>query len=271
MGKAALSQGHILTPEKTAPDQISISPKMEKQRNHNNPPPRQPANGGANSEEEDEDEYEEEGIQIYMDRPAELSSGQSSCKDSGDSSGNRPLAASGDSEVSETVAAFEGLDQHAANAEGEEVSLIPEGGQTAVQGHVTVEVVEEEEEEEEEEVMFDSSGNVNLFSVTLAALDAREEEDKENTTGSLTDFLKLSDLEPLLATDSQADSDDQTAVALKLPTQEDFSETGYEGRRVDTLSGCLRTCDGEMQHEEEEEEEREEEGRCRSLMVVYHS
>lgn len=102
--------------------------------------------------------------------------------------------------------------------------------------------------------MCEGSGNINLFSVTLAALAVCEEEE-HNTRDSPTDLLQLSDLEPLLHTHSQTESDDQTAVALLLPTQEDIPE----GTLADTFSGCLNTCDGEMQHEETKEEEEDEE------------
>ncbi|XP_044073816.1 cytokine receptor family member b1 isoform X2 [Siniperca chuatsi] len=253
----SLSQGYTLTPERTIHDQISISSEMEKQRTHNNPTTPQPATRGANSDEEDEEE-EEEGTNIYMDRDAELSSG--SCWDSGGVSRNSTAGASGgltvEAEVPDTKFEVEvthgGLDRDEANAEGAEVSFMPEGGQSGVQRHVI--------DEEEKEEVCDSSGNVDLFSVTVAALAVCDEEEKEgqNTRDSLTE---LSNLEPLLPTDSkqtlshtdsQTESDDQM-----LPTQEDFTAmtgiTGYEGRRTDTLSG-LKTCDVETQEEEEEEE-----------------
>ncbi|XP_041807391.1 cytokine receptor family member b1 isoform X2 [Chelmon rostratus] len=236
----ALGQGLTLSPERTVPDRISVSPDMEKQRRHNNPAAPQPPTGGANSEEEeDEDEEDEEGINIYMNRAAELSSGESSCRNPGDMSGTP--AASGDSgRFTEEARGpeFEGADEDEAAAEGAEVSFSPERSQTGIQTHATGEVVEEEE-------VFDCSGNVNLFSVTLSALAACEEEEQNSR-----DFLKLSDQEPLLHRDSQTASDDQTA--------EDFTSTWYEGRRAVALSGCLRTCDGGTQHEEEEEEEEDE-------------
>ncbi|TMS06523.1 Interferon alpha/beta receptor 2 [Larimichthys crocea] len=90
---AALSQGYTLTPERTIPDQISISPEMEKPRRHNNPTMQ---HRGVNSEDEDEED-EEEGMNIYMERDAELSCSESSCQNSGNVTGNRTLAASGDS------------------------------------------------------------------------------------------------------------------------------------------------------------------------------
>lgn len=214
--------------------------------------------------EEDEEDDEEEGEEVYMDRGAELSSGDSSCQDCSEVSGNRTLAASGDSgcltaEAEALAAEFEvadgGLDKD--EAEAAEVSFIPEGGQTGVQGHVT--------DEEEDALVCDSSGNVDLFSVTLSALVVCEEEE-QNTRDSLTDFLKLSDTELLLPTnskrtlshtDSQTESGDGTTVAFMLPTQEDLTATVCEGRRADTLSGCRKSCDGETQHEETQEEEEE--------------
>ncbi|TKS67652.1 Interferon alpha/beta receptor 2 [Collichthys lucidus] len=252
---AALSQGYTLTPERTIPDHISISPEMEKQRRHNNPTMQ---HRGVNSEEEEEED-EEEGMNAYMERDAELSCSESSCQNSGDV--NRTLAASGDSgtvEVEEPE--FEVIDEELGQDEGKadvaEVSFISGGGQTRVQGHVTG--VGEEEEKKE---VFDSSGNVDLFSVKLASLpeeevkeEKEEEEEAQKRRDSFTDLLKLSDLEPLLLTVSQPESDDQTAAALTLPSQEDCA-----GRRADTLSVYLKTCDDETQHEKTQEEEEEEE------------
>lgn len=242
------------------PDKISI--ETETQRRHHTPAAPQPATRGTNSEEDDEEE-EEEGDNVYMVRDPDLSSGQSSCQNSVDvSGGNSKVAVSGNCGsltvevgVPEDEVTHEGLHQDEAKAEGAEVSLMPEGGQTGVQEYVTG------EEEEDKEDVCDSSGNINLFSVTVSALAASEEEE-QNTRDSLTDFLKL---EPVLPTDSnqtlrhthsQPESDDQTTVALMLPTQEDFTVAGYEGRRADT-------CDGQTQHEETQEEEEEFSGYMR--------
>ncbi|XP_076602980.1 cytokine receptor family member b1 [Chaetodon auriga] len=242
----ALGQSYTLTPERTIPDRISISPEMDAQRKHNNPTAPQPATNSEEEEEEDEEE-EEEGMHLYVDRAAELSSGKSSSENPGEVSGTS--AASGD--CGSFTEEAEGPDEDEANAEGAEVSFNPEMSQTGVQEHATGEVEEEEEEEE----VFDCSGNVNLFSVTLAALAACEEEEEEeeeqDTRDSLTDFLKLSDLEPLLHRDSQTKSDDHRT--------EDFTSTGYEGRRADASFGYLRTYDGETQQEETQEEEEVEE------------
>ncbi|XP_029314458.1 cytokine receptor family member b1 [Cottoperca gobio] len=239
----ALSQGCTLTPEWTIPDKISISAEWEKRRKYNNPTtPQQPATSGTDTDEEDG-----EGENIYMNRGAELSSGESSCQDSADALGNGKGAASEGSgsltmeaQVSDTKLEVPhgGLNGDESNAERAEVSFMPDG---PVPG------------EGEEEQVCQSSGNINLFSVTLASLavcEEGEEEEEQNTRDSLTDLLKLSDLEPLLHTDSQTELDVQTTVTLLL-TQEDFTE----GRCADTLSGYLKTCEGETWHEETQEEE----------------
>ncbi|XP_032385738.1 interleukin-20 receptor subunit alpha isoform X2 [Etheostoma spectabile] len=263
----AVHLGHTLTPEKTTPDNISISAGVEKQRNFNNPRTPQPATRDGNSDEEDEVEEEEEE-HVYMDRDVELSSGESPCKSSVDVSGNSKVAASGGSgsltgetEVQDTKLEVEVthgcLDQNEDKAEGAKVSLMPEVS-LLPEVHVTV------EEDEVKERVSESSGNINLFSVTLAALavceEGLEEEEEENTGDSLADFF--SDVEPLLPADSkwtlthrdsQTESDDQTTVALMLHAQ-DFTATGSEGRHAHSLS-----CDGEHEETQEEEEEEEEE------------
>ncbi|XP_078119140.1 cytokine receptor family member b1 isoform X2 [Sander vitreus] len=256
----ALNQGCILKPERTIPDNISMSAGVEKQRKLDNSRTPQPATRGSNSDGEDEEEEEEEE-HVYMDRDVELSSGESSCQNSVYVSGNSKMAASGGSgsltvetEVPDTEFEVEvthgRLDRDEDIAEGAEVSLMPEV-------HVTVEADEDKEE------VCESSGNINLFSVTLATLAVWDEgeEEEQNTRDSLADFL--SDLEPLLPADSkwtlshrdsQTESNDQTTVALMLRTQEDFTATGSEGRHAHIFS-----CDGEHEETQEEEEEEDEE------------
>ncbi|TNN52997.1 hypothetical protein EYF80_036796 [Liparis tanakae] len=244
--KGVLSQGFTLTPERTIPDEISIVAEMEKLKRHHNPPVPQTATSGTDSYDEEEEEEEEEGEKVYMDRDAELSSEESSSEDSVDVSGNSKVAVSG------VFGRRGGLEaQNEAKAEGTE-------------GPAPDKV----KEDKNEEVVGKSLGNINLFSVTLAALAVCEEEGGEqNRREALSDFVKRSDLEPLLpttskrtlnGTDSLAESDDRTAVALMSAAQEDFTEGGYEARHIATLSGCLSSSDGEMQEEEEEEEEEEE-------------
>ncbi|XP_040004002.1 cytokine receptor family member b1 isoform X2 [Xiphias gladius] len=234
----ALSQGYTLRPEGTIPDPVSISSEMKKQRKHNNPTVQHPANG-----DEDDDEEEEEGINVYMDRHPQHSSGESLCWGFGNESENSEPAASGDcgsltEGLSAEVKVLDAEFEDEAKAEGATVSFMPEEGQTGLQGHVRGEEEEEEEMKEKDEV-FDSSGNVNLFSVTLAALSADEEErEDQNTRDSLSEFLKLSDLEPLL---------------LTVPRV-----TWCEGKRAVT-SSSIKTCDGKTQHEEAQEEEEKEE------------
>ncbi|KAK1902576.1 Interferon alpha/beta receptor 2 [Dissostichus eleginoides] len=239
------SQGYTLTPERTIPDNISVSAGRQRPKKPYNGITPQPATRGADSSDEDEDE---EG-KMYMNRG--FSSGENSCQDSVDVSGNSKVSASGGSgsltggtQVPDTVLEIEaphggGLDEDEPKAEGAEVSFLSDG---TITGEV------------EEEQVCESSGNINLFSVTLAALAVCEEEE-HNTRDSPTDLLQLSDLEPLLHTHSQTESDDQTAMASLLPTQEDITEVTL----ADTFSGCLNTCDGEMQHEETKEEEEDEE------------
>ncbi|XP_026151283.1 cytokine receptor family member b1 isoform X2 [Mastacembelus armatus] len=259
----ALSQGYTLTPENTILDLISINSEMQKQSKHNKTTPPCQANRVTNSEEEDEDEEEVEGLKVYMDRDPGLSSGDSSCQCTGNKLGNGKPSVSGDCaslkerlsaevEVPDTEFEFgvvDGeLDQDEAKTEGGTVSFILDEGQTGVQEQVTV-------KEEENEDVCDSSGNVNLFSVTLAALAACEE-GEQNTR----DFLKHYDQEPELSTvskstlshtDSQTESDDQTTMALMQTTHEKFAETGYEVRDADTLSGSIKACEEEEEEEEE--------------------
>lgn len=184
---------------------------------------------------------------LYMDRNAELSSGESSCS-STNVLGNCKVATSGNSgsltetllaQVEAPVAKFEagvaqgGLHQDDVKAERATVSFIPEEDQTGVHGHVTGE--QEDEEMNKKVEACDSPGNVNLFSVTIAALAVGEKEE-ENTRDSLKPSDSDSDLLPkasnltLSNTDSQMiESDDQITVALIH-----LNETGYEGRSAHT-------------------------------------
>lgn len=77
--------------------------------------------------------------------------------------------------------------------------------------------------------MRDISGNVNLFSVTLASMAARDG-DEEDVTG----FLKESSLEGLPATDSQTESDHLTPQVF--PTHTDRTASRCEGNSTDTLT-----------------------------------
>ncbi|XP_077947425.1 interferon alpha/beta receptor 2 isoform X2 [Gasterosteus aculeatus] len=191
----SLSQGCTLTPERTYPDKVYVGAEMEKQRNNNNPSGPHAASRGTNSDEEEEEDEEEEGGNVYMDRDAELSSGEGSCRDSADVWRNSRGAVSGGSgsfKVQDTEFEVEvrhwDLDQSQGKAGGTDVSFLPDGP-------VTVKLKEDEDEEEEEED--DHLGDINLFSVTLAALAACEEGEEEQTP---RDHLSdpLLDPEPVL-------------------------------------------------------------------------
>lgn len=185
----APNRGYTLTPERTIPDLVSIISEMETQRKHNNPTVPRPATGGANSEEDDEEE-EEEGVNIYLNKASDFFSGEISCKDSGNMSGGRTLAVEAEPTSQIVQVTCEDGANNGPNMNGSREA------QTAVQGHVG--------EEEEEE----SSENVDLFSVTLAALAVCEEEE-QHAEDCQTSSSGLSSQEPLLPTESE--SCDQTA------------------------------------------------------------
>ncbi|XP_053296683.1 cytokine receptor family member b1 isoform X2 [Pleuronectes platessa] len=270
----ALVQGYTLTPEETIPDPVSINSQMEKQRQHNEPTGQFHAMGNEDEDEDEEDE-EEEQINIYMDRAARCSTGESLCLGSGNMLMQREPASAADcgslterlsAEVELSDAELDdgvtlvGLDEDLVKAAGTKVSIGPEESHMRLQGHVTGGEVEEKEDEMKKENVFDSSGDVNLFSVTLAALIVGEEEEEEhNKNEPFSNFLKLPDPEPLQSlsnTDSQTQSDDQTTVGLMKETHVDFTVTGYEGMRRNT-SGCINT-----QHEEKQEGEEDDEKNC---------
>ncbi|XP_060944081.1 cytokine receptor family member b1 [Limanda limanda] len=272
----ALVQGYTMTPEETIPDPVSINPQMEKQRQHKEPTVQFHAMG---NEDEDEDE-EEEQINVYMDRAARCSTGESLCLGSGNMLMHREPASAADcgslterlsAEVELSDAELDdgvtlvGLDEDLVKAAGTKVSIVPEEGHIRLQGHVTGGQGEEKEDEMKKEKVFDSSGDVNLFSVTLAAMTVGEEEEEEhNANEPFSNFLKLPDPDPLQRvqkwslsnTDSQTQSDDQTTVGLMKDTHEDFTEAGYEGMRANT-SGCIN-----KQHEEKQEGEEDDEKIC---------
>ena len=251
--QVALAQGYTLTPEETIPDPVSINSQMEKQRQHNEPTRQFHAMGN-----EDEDEEEEEQTNVYLDRAARCFTGESLCLGSGNMlMHSEPAAAADCGSLTERLSAevelsdaelddgvtLVGLDEDLVKAAGTKVSLVPEEGHIRLQGHVTGGEGEEKEEEMKKEKVFDSSGDVNLFSVTLAALTVGEEEEEEhNANEPFSNFLKPPDPEPL-----------QTIVGLMKDTYEDFTETGYEGVRANT-SGCINT-----QHEEKQEGEEDDE------------
>lgn len=185
---------------------------MGKNRKHN-PTTLPSAKHETNSEGEDEDEDEEDEMQVYLDRAGELSSDERSHQGSGNTSGNSNIAAShfSGSFTEKLSAKVETLhaefDQDEVKAEETEVSFMHKGSGLGFQRQVVNEFEEMEEEEDEEMNM---SGDVNLFSVTLGALAASEEEEEEeeteqNTEDSLPDLLTLSSQEHKLVLDSSLD------------------------------------------------------------------
>ncbi|XP_039456253.1 uncharacterized protein LOC116314951 [Oreochromis aureus] len=116
---------------------------------------------------------------------------------------------------------------------GAQLCLVKERSRSGVWGQSQDEEVVKSKEDEE---VRDISGNVNLFSVTLASMAARDE-DEEDVTG----FLKESSLEGLPATDSQTEPGDHLTPQV-FPTHRDRTASRREGDSTDTLT------------EEEEEE-----------------
>ncbi|XP_068602246.1 cytokine receptor family member b1 isoform X2 [Brachionichthys hirsutus] len=228
---AALSRGYILTPERTVPDHIFLSPEVEMKNKHQNP--RTPVTEGSDLEEEEDEDEEEGGVPVYIDGARAQSSGEGPSGGSADAAEDRTLIPSGDSQGSEEeVRQFEDDEEE---AEGAEVCLIPEENVTDEAG--------------QDEVAFDSSGDVDLLTLTFAAF-ARCEEEEQNARDSLTNCSRCSDVERLIPTDSQAASCDQTPVVTQ-----GFAGSGYEVRRAATDVG--------MQEEEEEEEDEEFSGYMR--------
>uniref|UniRef100_A0A669EHT8 Uncharacterized LOC100692337 n=1 Tax=Oreochromis niloticus TaxID=8128 RepID=A0A669EHT8_ORENI len=117
--------------------------------------------------------------------------------------------------------------------EGAQLCLVKERSRSGVWGQSQDEEVVKSKEDEE---VRDISGNINLFSVTLASMAARDE-DEEDVTG----FLKESSLEGLPATDSQTEPGDHLTPQV-FPTHRDRTASRREGDSTDTLT------------EEEEEE-----------------
>lgn len=217
-----LWKNSILIPDGTISDQIFISPPdTRSQRKTKHPPVPLSSTGDSNSEEED-DEEEDNRINLYMDREAELSSGQSSQQNSGNLKDSGSLVENPAAETMEELQAEPDL----SDSNTERVCLIQEQGRTGVQ---------EPSKAQEEEVQ-DISGDINLLSVTLSL--APCDEDEMDTNNSFTDLLKESRLN--IWTDSKPELDPQVFG-------KDFS--GPSRRPADTW----------IQPEEEEEEEQQEE------------
>ncbi|XP_076011310.1 uncharacterized protein LOC143004342 [Genypterus blacodes] len=279
--------GTVLTLESPSFDVVSLSPEQNGQRKRHNRTESQHPTGGANSGDED-DEEEVDPKQDYMDRNADLSSGESFRHNSCDVSGSgKPAASENAGSLSAGLSAEAqavdveteagvvpgGVDEDEAKDEGEEIICMPDKDQTRRNGHIQGEGEEEEEEEEEKkeeeeeetetEIKSRNLGNINLFSVTLGLLERdkdgaeeEEEEEQQSTRDSVTDLLKQSATEPLPPTDSRwtlshSDSpvDDLTPLLLTLPAL----ESEHECRHADR-SDASENCAGDEEEEEEEED-----------------
>ncbi|XP_011615974.2 uncharacterized protein isoform X1 [Takifugu rubripes] len=188
----SLSPVYTLTPERTVPDLISISPKVEKHK-QNSPAASQPV------DQEEEEEEEEEGRRnIYVEKNTALYLDQSLCSDSDDGLCDAALPA-----------AEPDCDEDEAGAEEE------------AQTDVREDVAEEEEasvaEEWEEEQDFNSLGDINLLSVTLKALDQPEEEEQT---------LEWTDQEALLPPDQTPGSTRTPVEDQSVPDEEEEEEEG---------------------------------------------
>lgn len=226
----------MLTPQPTVPDPISVTSETGEHNNHTTSP-------SANIDDNSEDDDDDDGNMHYVNRAVDLSSGESCCCQelSGNMSTNSEPTAALDAGSSRLFAkvkvtalpAESDEGQVETEVEGAQLCLVKERSRSGVWGQSQDEEVVKSKEDEE---VRDISGNVNLFSVTLASMAARDE-DEEDVTG----FLKESSLEGLPATDSQTESGDHLTPQV-FPTHRDRTASRCEGDSTDTLT------------EEEEEE-----------------
>nr|XP_029483956.1 uncharacterized protein LOC115105729 [Oncorhynchus nerka]XP_029484042.1 uncharacterized protein LOC115105729 [Oncorhynchus nerka]XP_029484119.1 uncharacterized protein LOC115105729 [Oncorhynchus nerka]XP_029484205.1 uncharacterized protein LOC115105729 [Oncorhynchus nerka] len=295
-GLTALVEGHFLIPERTIPDLVSISSATEEQgkaRRSKTHHDRENSNQAGEEEEEEDDEEEEGGNDGYMDRAAGLSSDSSSSTTQSQDASGANVA------LLDTAGHSMGLSSEVAAAEEEReapVGVMVLGCQA--QGEVTGEQArvissfdgdrprplglgglggeEEEEKEKEREVEEkETSGNVNLFSVTLGTLKREEEGECEEKTDFLLEFSKR-EQKPQLPIDSlqrnlrpgsmrsQSEIPEDTGLVLTLPkTVCTWIYSEYSNRHADssteTHSGYLVTHTGTVQADNETEEEEEEE------------
>ncbi|MEQ2254695.1 hypothetical protein ILYODFUR_006225 [Ilyodon furcidens] len=236
----ALWPDYVLTPNNMVLNQVTIISQPVKSRNcatmsH-------PSNGASNSE--DEDGEEEDAANLYMDRNAELSSGRGSHQDSANASVNLGEDVRRDSgsftKKQPAVLEEQQVESGHCEAEAMQVSFIHDGNQSGPQVRVMV------QEEEMKTGTQDVSGDVNLFSVTFASMatcDEGEIEEEDDSENSSTDFLRIYTLKPLSQMDSQCEQDDPVSAPLMHPSEENFTESGYEGKCADSW----------MDYEEEEE------------------
>ncbi|KAL0985542.1 hypothetical protein UPYG_G00158400 [Umbra pygmaea] len=237
---SAVIQGDFFfTPVRTSIDQISIlsATKVLKTRNQNR-------DNSIHLSDGEEDEDEEEGHNGYMHNPMALSSDSSS-------SATRPPCTSGTNAAvhsggSSVKVAVEEEEQAPACV----VVVFGSRGQQEVKcGQVNViSSLDKEEEELEEDV--EMSGNINLFSVTLGALQTRGEGKKKEEEGEdeeKTDLLQTNCTQKhSLYTERQTGNNTQT-------------HSGYADRHTDSSiekpSGYMVTHSGTELTDSEAEDE----------------
>ncbi|XP_038870841.1 uncharacterized protein LOC120064374 isoform X1 [Salvelinus namaycush] len=288
-GLTALVEGFFLIPERTIPDLVSISSKTEEQgKARRSKTHHDRENSNQAGEEEEEEEEEEGGNDDYMDRAAGLSSDSSSSTTQSQDASGANVA------LLDTAWHSGGLSSGVAAAEEEReapVGVMVLGCQA--QGEVTGEQArvissfdgdrprplglgglggEEEKEREVEEK--ETSGNVNLFSVTLGALKRDEEGEYEEETDFLLEFSKQ-EQKPQLPIDSlqrnlrpgsmrsPSEIQEDTGLVLTLPqTVCTWIYSEYSNRHADssteTHTGYLVTHTGTGQADNETEEEEED-------------
>nr|XP_057938309.1 cytokine receptor family member b1 [Doryrhamphus excisus]XP_057938310.1 cytokine receptor family member b1 [Doryrhamphus excisus] len=244
----SLSHSTSLPIEETTPDRISISSETCKKTTTTTNRSVYPATDTTSLEEEEEDEERN----VYINRDAENSSGKGSCQNY-DIFRTNQLAPSQDSQSSTTSSQAKadtsdsalqtfpgGVDQEETGVDKLESSCRSLWSKTGVKEQIICEF-----DEEMMENICNISDNVNLFTVTLAALAVSE---KDQKTDSVAESLKLSDQELLLSTrtkrilchtDMETDSDE-----MKLLQFADGDETCNES-----------SCDDNSTPEEGEEEQ----------------
>ncbi|XP_014898750.1 cytokine receptor family member b1 [Poecilia latipinna] len=209
-----LRHSYVLTLSTTDINRVTIIPQTVKTRNC---PAMSPSpSGDASSEDEDGDE--EAAVKLYMNRKGELSTGGGSA----DSSGKVDVMKGDFMEVESN--------QYEAKAE---TLFIYDKDQSGMEDSTT-----QQEEVKMETLEF--SGDVNLFSVTLASIAACDEdevEEDQDSGSSSMDFLRTYTLKPLSQMDSESKRDDGMRP----------SESGQDG-------SCTESWIDEEEEEEEEEE-----------------
>ncbi|XP_015226624.1 PREDICTED: interferon lambda receptor 1-like isoform X1 [Cyprinodon variegatus] len=216
-------------------DQGTIFSQTVNLRNH--PKATAPSTGEANSEDEDADE--DYPGKLYVNRKTERSSYGGSQRDpeyhSGylgkDARSSRGFTAEPPAEAEEWQVESDHREQKAGTVHDPDRS----GLQVRVMTH---------HEEEMRTESQDLSGDVNLFSVTLASMatcDEGDPEEEQDSDSSSTDFLRIYTLNRS-QTDSQRERDEQESAPLMEPPTEVFPDSGDADSWMDEeeeMSGYL--------------------------------